>query len=100
MTDALSQLDLLQWISEEEQERERVRAINQERASQRGFVVLATDPAQDPDSAGYRDVYATEARSPAQAIAKVRPLAGERRLRAYLATGTYSDQLADARWVP
>jgi hypothetical protein len=30
---------------------------------------------------------------------KVRPLARGRRLRAYLATGHDSDQLADARWV-
>jgi hypothetical protein len=32
-------------------------------------------------------------------MAKIRPLAGDRRLRAYLATGTHSDQLAVAHWV-
>jgi len=29
----------------------------------------------------------------------VKPLAEGRRCRAYLATGTYRDELADARWV-
>lgn len=65
----------------------------------RGFLVFATNPALHPDAPGYREVYATEAGTPAQAAAKVRPLAGERRLRVYLATGRYSDELADARWV-
>ena len=100
MTGAGAQPDLFQWAAELEQEQERVRAVNEERASRRGFVVLATDPTIDPDSPGYREVYATEAATPAEAVAKVRPLTGERRLRAYLATGTYSDQLAVARWVP
>jgi len=30
---------------------------------------------------------------------KVKPIAEGRRLRAYLATGRYRDELADARWV-
>ncbi len=50
-------------------------------------------------SAGYREVYATEAKTPGEAAAKVRPLAGGRRLRTFLATGTYRDELADARWI-
>jgi hypothetical protein len=94
------QPDLFQWAAELEREQERVRAVNDERATRRGFVIFATDPTIDPDAPGYRDVYATEAASPAQAIAKIRPLAGDRRLRAYLATGTHSDQLAVASWVP
>jgi len=61
--------------------------------------VFATDPSADPDSPDYREVYATEADTPAKAVAKVRPLTSGRRLRAYLATGQYSDQLAQARWV-
>jgi hypothetical protein len=100
MKGAASQPDLFQWAAELKEEEERVRAVNEERASRRGFVIFATDPTMDPESPGYRDVYATEAASPAQAIAKVRPLTGERRLRAYLATWTHSDQLATAQWVP
>ena len=39
------------------------------------------------------------AKTPNQAMAKVKPIAEGRRLRAYLATGRYRDELADARWV-
>jgi hypothetical protein len=63
------------------------------------FVVFATDASKDIDSAEYQHVYATEARTPNQAIAKVRPLAKGRRLRAFLTTAKYRDDLADARWV-
>jgi hypothetical protein len=44
-------------------------------------------------------VFATEAKTPREAAAKIRPLAAGRRLRTYLATGTYRDELAEARWV-
>jgi hypothetical protein len=44
-------------------------------------------------------VFATEAKTPGEATAKIRPLAEGRRLRTYLATGTYRDELAEARWV-
>jgi hypothetical protein len=97
---AVSQPDLFEWAAELKQEEQRVRAVNDERSGHRGFVIFATDPTIDPDSPEYRHVYATEAASPAQAIAKIRPLTGDRRLRAYLATGTHSDQLATAQWVP
>jgi hypothetical protein len=76
-----------------------VQAVNAERLRNRGYLVFATDAAVSPDDPGYREVYATEARTPNQAVAKIRPLAGGRRLHAYLATGTYRDELADARWV-
>ncbi len=62
--------------------------------------MFATDPTIPPDEPAYRDVYVTEARSPEQAIAKVRNIEKGRRLRAYLATGRYRYELADARWVP
>lgn len=62
--------------------------------------MFATDPSKDVDSADYQMVFATEARTPNRAIAKVRPLAEGRRLRAFLTTGKYRDELADARWVP
>jgi hypothetical protein len=94
-----NQVDLFQWARELDAEREHVRAANQRRSSRRGFLVFATDPTIDPDDPEYRKVFATEARTPAQAMAKIRPLAGDRRLRAYLATGHYSGELADARWV-
>ena len=73
--------------------------VNRERAARRGYLVFATDPARAPDEPGYREVFATEAKTLAEARAKVRPLANDRRLRAFLATGRYKNELADARWV-
>lgn len=86
-------------VADLEQERERVAEANAERATRRGYLVFATDPTISPEQSGYREVFATEAKTPNQAIAKVRPLAEGRRFRAYLATGTYRDELAEARWV-
>jgi hypothetical protein len=94
-----TQIDLFTWARDLERENKRIAKANEERARRRGYLVFATDPAVSPDDPGYRDVYATEARTPNQAVAKIRPLANGRRLHAYLATGTYRDELADARWV-
>jgi hypothetical protein len=94
-----TQIDLFAWARDLEQEHERIARANEERARRRGYLVFATDPSVSPGEPGYREVYATEARTPNQAVAKIRPLAEGRRLRAYLATGTYKDELADARWV-
>jgi hypothetical protein len=52
----------------------------------RGYLVFATGPTVGVDSAEYQQVYATEARTPNRALAKVRPLAEGRRLRAFLST--------------
>lgn len=93
------QIDLSVWAEELEEERERLEKANQERSARRGFLVFATHPELGPDEPGYREVYATEAKTAGEATAKVRPLAEGRRLRAYLATGTYKNELADARWV-
>jgi hypothetical protein len=82
-----------------EREARRIAEVNEQRARSRGYLVFAADPSRPVDSADYQEVYATEARTPSQAIAKVRPLAEGRRLRVSLATGTYRDELADARWV-
>lgn len=82
-----------------EREARRIAEVNEQRALRRGYLVFATEPSKDIDAADYEQVYATEARTPRQAIAKVRPLAEGRRLRAFLATGRYRDELADARWV-
>jgi len=60
--------------------------------------VFATNPSKGVASAEYQQVYATESRTPSQAIAKVRPLAEGRRLRALLSTGKYRDELLEARW--
>jgi len=98
-TEQGTQIDLASWAQELQDERERVADANQRRAARRGFLVFATDPERAPDEAGYRDVYATEAKTPGEAAAKIRPLAQGRRLRTYLATGTYKDELAEARWV-
>lgn len=94
-----TQIDLFAWARELEEERTRVADINAERAARRGYLVFATNPTIPPDEAGYREVFATGARTPNQAIAKVRDIAEGRRLRAYLATGRCRDELADAHWV-
>lgn len=96
---ALEQIDLFAWADDLEAERERIADINAERAARRGYLVFATDPDVAPDEPGYREVYATEAGTPNQAMAKVRSIAEGRRLRAYLATGRYRDELAEAQWV-
>jgi len=93
------QIDLVAWAQELEDERERVREANASRAERRGYLVFATDPERSPEEPGYREVFATEAKTPGEATKKVRPLADGRRLRAYLATGSHREELADARWV-
>jgi hypothetical protein len=100
MTVATStQTDLFAWARELEQENKRIAEINAQRVRNRGYLVFATDPSKGVDSAEYQQVYATEARTASQAIANVRPLAEGRRLQAFLSTGKYRDELADARWV-
>lgn len=94
-----TQIDLSQWAEELEDERARLEKANKEKAARRGYLIFATDPERDPDQPGYREVFATEAKTPGEATAKVRPLAEGRRLRTYLATGTYKDELPEARWV-
>jgi hypothetical protein len=94
-----TQTDLFAWAHDLERENRRIAKINEERARRRGYLVFATDPSKAVDSAEYQQVFATEARTPNQAIAKVRPLADGRRLQAFLTTGKYRDELADARWV-
>ncbi len=93
------QIDLVAWAEELETERDRVRQVNASRAERRGYLVFATHPELTPDDPGYREVYATEAKTPGDATRKVRELAEGRRLHAYLATGSHRDELAEARWV-
>ena len=64
---ASGQIDLLAWADDLEAERARIADINTERAARRGYLVFATDPELAPDEPSYREVYATEARTPNQA---------------------------------
>jgi hypothetical protein len=96
---ANSPTDLLAEPDELDSEREHIDAVNAARRRSRGYLVFATDPTVAPDEPGYCEVYATEARTPNQAAAKIRQLASGRRLHTYLATGKYNNELADARWV-
>ncbi|MDQ6803900.1 MAG: hypothetical protein M3065_02780 [Actinomycetota bacterium] len=98
-SDQGAQIDLSTWAQELEDERDRLEQANERRAARRGYLVFATDPERAPDEPGYREVFATEAKTPGEATTKVRPLTEGRRLRTFLATGTYKDELADARWV-
>ena len=94
-----AQIDVFAWARDLERENKRIAKINEERARRRGYLVFATNPTISPDDPGYCEVYATEARTPNQAAAKIRPLVSGRRLHTYLATGKYRHELADARWV-
>ena len=98
-TAAGTQSDLFAWARELEGENTRIAEINAERVGDRGYLVFATDPSKGVDSAEYQQVYATEARTPNQAIAKVRPLAEDRRVLAFLSTGKYWGEVVEARWV-
>lgn len=98
-SDQGEQINLATWAQEREEEQARAQQTNEKRAMRRGYLVFATDPERAPDEPGYRKVFATEARTPGEATAKIRPLSEGRRLRTFLATGTYKDELADARWV-
>jgi len=99
MAEPATQIDLFAWAEELEHEQTRIAEANRTRSERRGFLVFATDPDVSPDSPDYRRVYATEEKTPARAIRKIRPLVPGRRLRAYLATGQYRHELANARWV-
>ncbi len=70
-----TQSDLFAWARDLERENTRIAEINGEGVRNRGYLVFATDPSVGVDSAEYQHVYATEARTPNQAIAKVRSLA-------------------------
>ena len=69
---------------------------NAERATSRGYLLFATDPNIPPEESSYREVRHRR-EGAKQAMATVTPITDGRRLRAYLATGRYRDELADAR---
>jgi len=98
MTDEPEQLDLADYVHDLEEER-RKRKKKPTRRERRSWVVFATDPDKvgEPD---YKLTFATEARTKAEAERKVRRVVGgERRLTAYLGSGKYGGELAEARWV-
>jgi hypothetical protein len=74
-----TQGDLFAWAKDLERENTRIAEINAERVRNRGYLVFATDPSKGVDSAEYQQVYATEARTPNQAIAN--PIRNPRRRR-------------------
>ena len=63
-----TQTDLFAWAQDLERENKRIAEINAQRVRNRGYLVFATDPSKGVNSAEYRHVYATEARTPNQAI--------------------------------
>lgn len=77
-----TQIDLVAWAQELEAGRQHLEQANERRAARRGYVVFAADPQLTPDEPRYREVFATEAKTPGEATAKVRSLADGRRLRA------------------
>jgi hypothetical protein len=96
MTDD-NQLDLADYVHDLEAERRKRRPKGHR--DNRAFIVFATDPERVGEE-DYKLVFATEARTEAEAQAKVRLLIGsERRVVAYLASGKYGEQLPEARWV-
>jgi len=70
-----TQIDLVAWAQELEAGRQHLEQANERRAARRGYVVFATDPQLTPDEPRYREVFATEAKTPGEATAKVRSLA-------------------------
>ena len=69
-----------------------------ERARRRGYLVFATDPTVSPEDPGYCETTPPRQGLPTKQRASP-PLAAGRRLHAYLATGKYKHELADAHWV-
>jgi hypothetical protein len=91
------QLNLVDYVHDLEAERRKRRPKS--RRDNRAYIVFATDPERVGQD-DYKLVFATEARTEAEAQAKVRPLVGtERRVVAYLASGKYGEQLPEARWL-
>ena len=92
------QLTLADYGREVQEEGARVERKNREKRERRAFIVFATDPEQAGQDE-YKLVFASEARTQAEAERKVRRLAGKRRrVAAYLASGKYK-KLPEARWV-
>jgi hypothetical protein len=66
--------DLFGWGRGVEGENTRIAEIDARRVGDRGQLVFITDPSVGVDLVEYQQAYATEARTPDQALAEVRPL--------------------------
>ena len=94
-----TKIDVTPTDPELEEERDRLERATRGEPRAVGYLVFATDPERAPEEPGYRKGVRDRGETPAEVAAKVRPLAEGRRLRTYLATGMFTDELADARWV-
>lgn len=91
------QLNLADYVHDLEAERKKRRPKGHR--DSRAYIVFATDPERVGED-DYKLIFATEAKTEAEAERKVRGLVGdERRVAAYLASGKYGPQLPEARWV-
>jgi hypothetical protein len=98
MSDA-RQLSIVDYANDIAQERQAADRENKRRRSRRSFIVFATAPDRVGED-DYKLVFATEAKTQAEAERKVRRTVGDtRRIAAYLASGKYKDELPEARWV-
>jgi len=96
---AAEQLTLVDYAHDLEEERANVKEANRDRRKRRAWVVFATHP-ERVGQEDYKLVFACEAKTQAEAEAKVRDrVEPERRVIAYLASGKYGSLLAEARWV-
>lgn len=96
---AAEQLTLVDYAHDLEEERAKNKQNKGDRRKRRAWVVFATHPERVGEE-DYKLVFACEAKTQAEAEAKVREhVEAERRVIAYLASGKYGPLLAEARWV-
>jgi hypothetical protein len=96
---AAEQLTLADYAHDLEEERAKVKRANSDRRKRRAWVVFATHPERVGEE-DYKLVFACEAKTQAEAEAKVRDqVEDDRRVIAYLASGKYGAMLAEARWL-
>ena len=96
---AAEQLTLADYAHDLEEERAKAKQKNGDRRKRRAWVVFATHP-ERVGAEDYKLVFACEAKTQAEAEARVRErVEAERRVIAYLASGKYGPLLAEAHWV-
>lgn len=93
------QLNLADYAREVEIEQQEVVEATRKNRESRTFIVFATDP-EKVGNEDYKLVFACKARTANEAENKVQAkLKDERRILAYLASGKYSAELPEARWI-
>jgi hypothetical protein len=96
---AAEQLTLVDYVHDLDEEREKDKQSKGNRHERRAWVVFATHPERVGEE-DYKLVFACEAKTQAEAEAKIRErVETERRVMAYLASGKYGPLLAEAVWV-